>query len=109
MPKGQVNLQDSFLNLVRREGNETDVVLVSGERLRGAVTGFDNFTVILREGKSTRLIYKHAIAHIVAGDAVTASSKRGSDAKTTGHSKDNAFNPIDVSVVDLKDAPAPTS
>lgn len=102
MAKGQANLQDSFLNLVRREGNETDIVLVSGERLRGTVTGFDNFTVVLREGKSTRLVYKHAIALIVAGDASAVSGRRASAAKGTAPPKDNAFNPIDVSVVDLK-------
>ena len=57
-----MNLQDSFLNQARRENLKLSVRLVSGGRLEGRVTGFDNFTIVLDDGKGKHLIYKHAIA-----------------------------------------------
>lgn len=65
--KSGMNLQDSFLNQVRREASEVRVLLVNGTLLRGVVKGFDNFTVILaaRNGQQN-LVYKHAIAQVVS-------------------------------------------
>lgn len=65
MSKAAVNLQDSFLNQVRRENSEVRVLLVNGTLLRGTVKGFDNFTVILNNRNGQHLIYKHAVAQIV--------------------------------------------
>jgi len=66
MSKGAMNLQDSFLNQVRRENAEVKVLLVNGTALRGIVKGFDNFTVILNNRNGQHLIYKHAIAQLVS-------------------------------------------
>lgn len=64
MNKQQINLQDSFLNQVRKENIPVAIFLVNGFQLRGNVKGFDNFTVILEiEGKQ-QMIYKHAISTI---------------------------------------------
>jgi len=60
-----MNLQDSFLNQVRRENSEVRVLLVNGTLLRGMVKGFDNFTLILNNRNGQHLVYKHAIAQIV--------------------------------------------
>lgn len=65
MSKAAMNLQDSFLNQVRRENTEVKVLLVNGTGLRGIVKGFDNFTVILHNRNGQHLIYKHAIAQLV--------------------------------------------
>lgn len=65
MSKAAMNLQDSFLNQVRRENTEVKVLLVNGTALRGVVKGFDNFTVILNNRNGQHLIYKHAIAQLV--------------------------------------------
>ena len=65
MSKAAMNLQDSFLNQVRRENSEVRVLLVNGTLLRGTVKGFDNFTLILNNRNGQHLIYKHAIAQIV--------------------------------------------
>src|SRR5690606_33472350 len=65
MSKAAMNLQDSFLNQVRRENSEVRVLLVNGTLLRGAVKGFDNFTLILNNRNGQHLVYKHAIAQIV--------------------------------------------
>lgn len=64
MTKQQINLQDSFLNQVRKENIAVTIYLVNGFQLKGNVKGFDNFTVILEiEGKQ-QMVYKHAISTI---------------------------------------------
>ena len=66
MNKGQMNLQDLFLNQVRKEHVPVTIYLVGGVQLKGLVKGFDPFTVLLDSpGKPTQLVYKHAIASVV--------------------------------------------
>ncbi|MBQ8682248.1 MAG: RNA chaperone Hfq [Selenomonadales bacterium] len=60
----QTNLQDSFLNLVRKENMAVVIYLVNGFQLRGMVKGFDNFTVVLEQDGKQQLVYKHAISTI---------------------------------------------
>jgi len=61
-----INLQDMFLNQVRKEGIGVTIYLMGGVQLRGQVRGFDAFTVMLdAPGKPTQLVYKHAITSIV--------------------------------------------
>ncbi|MDA8441894.1 MAG: RNA chaperone Hfq [Peptococcaceae bacterium] len=65
MNKNQINLQDSFLNQVRKDNIPVTVYLVNGFQLKGMVRGFDNFTVILEfEGKQ-QMVYKHAISTVM--------------------------------------------
>lgn len=59
-----INLQDSFLNQVRKENVPVIIYLVNGFQLRGAVKGFDNFTVIIENEGKQQLVYKHAISTI---------------------------------------------
>jgi host factor-I protein len=63
-----LNLQDSFLNKVRKENIVVTVFLVNGFQIRGSVTGFDNFTVIIDTDGKEQLIYKHAISTIAPGE-----------------------------------------
>ncbi|MCL5283146.1 MAG: RNA chaperone Hfq [Armatimonadetes bacterium] len=66
MNKPQINLQDVFLNHVRKESIPVTIYLIGGIHLRGMVRGFDAFTILLdSEGKPTQLVYKHAVASIV--------------------------------------------
>jgi host factor-I protein len=61
-----INLQDMFLNQVRKEGIGVTIYLMGGVQLRGQVKGFDAFTVLLDSpGKPTQLVYKHAITSVV--------------------------------------------
>lgn len=60
-----LNLQDIFLNRARGARQQLTVFLVNGFQLRGIVTGFDSFTVILDSEGKQQLIYKHAISTIV--------------------------------------------
>lgn len=64
MTKPQPNLQDAFLNQVRKENIPTTVYLVNGFQIRGMVRGFDNFTVVLESDGKQMLVYKHAISTI---------------------------------------------
>jgi host factor-I protein len=65
MSKSQLNLQDSFLNQVRKENIPVVLYLTSGVQLRGHVKGFDAFTVILEgQGKPPQLVYKHSIVSV---------------------------------------------
>ena len=66
MAKTSINLQDSFLNQVRKDNVEIQLVLLDGSTLLGHVRGFDNFTVIVNGPQAQHLIYKHAIAHVVS-------------------------------------------
>ncbi len=64
MAKTKINIQDQFLNNLRREKVDVTVVLVTGEQLEGTLKAFDNFCVIVKTGGNYHLLYKHAIAHI---------------------------------------------
>jgi host factor-I protein len=65
-----LNLQDSFLNKVRKENIVVTVFLVNGFQIRGSVSGFDNFTVIIDTDGKEQLIYKHAISTIAPGEKI---------------------------------------
>ncbi|BAB06084.1 RNA chaperone Hfq [Halalkalibacterium halodurans] len=60
--KSSVNIQDHFLNQLRKENIPVTVFLLNGFQLRGLVKGFDNFTVILETEGKQQLVYKHAIS-----------------------------------------------
>ena len=62
--KTMMNLQDSFLNHVRKENLPVVIYLVNGFQLRGHVRGFDNFTVIIENEGKQQLVYKHAVSTI---------------------------------------------
>ncbi len=79
MPK-TLNLQDMFLNQVRKEGIGVTIFLANSVQLRGQVRGFDAFTVMLdTPGKPTQLVYKHAIASIVPSRALSTSRPESED------------------------------
>ena len=59
------NLQDTFLNSVRKTKTPLTIFLVNGVKLQGIVTWFDNFCVLLRRDGQSQLVYKHAISTIM--------------------------------------------
>src|SRR3954463_15439796 len=59
------NLQDMFLNNLRRSKTPVTMFLVKGVKLQGIITWFDNFSVLLRRDGQAQLIYKHAISTIM--------------------------------------------
>ncbi|MGM0873801.1 MAG: RNA chaperone Hfq [Bacillota bacterium] len=60
--KQSINIQDQFLNQLRKDGAFVTVFLLNGFQLRGLIKGFDNFTVLLESEGKQQLIYKHAIS-----------------------------------------------
>lgn len=64
------NLQDAFLNSVRKTRTPLTIFLVNGVKLQGVVTWFDNFCVLLRREGMVQLVYKHAISTIMPGGPV---------------------------------------
>lgn len=65
------NIQDVFLNTLRKKKVPVTVFLVSGVKLQGNITGFDNFSLTLRRGPQMQLVYKHSIATVVPAGPVT--------------------------------------
>ena len=64
------NVQDVFLNHVRKSKNPVTVFLVNGVKLQGIITWFDNFSVLLRRDGHTQLVYKHAISTVMPSGPV---------------------------------------
>ena len=111
-----MNLQDSFLNQVRKENTEIKLILMDGTKLIGLVRGFDNFTVILNSQGANHLIYKHAITQIINRRPTSENEREGrrepprerkpprggqSEEKKTDKRK---FNTLDLSTVSLAEA-----
>ena len=64
------NVQDVFLNHIRKSKTPVTVFLINGVKLQGVVTWFDNFCVLLRRDGQAQLVYKHAISTIMPGAPV---------------------------------------
>lgn len=70
MPERNQNLQDVFLNNVRKNKNSLTIFLVNGVKLTGVVSSFDNFCVLLKRDGHAQLVYKHAISTIMPSNPV---------------------------------------
>ena len=86
------NVQDVFLNHVRKSKTPVTVFLVNGVKLQGIITWFDNFSVLLRRDGHTQLVYKHAISTVMPGAPIQlfdatkvepTTQEAGSDAAAT--------------------------
>jgi host factor-I protein len=64
------NVQDVFLNYIRKNKTPVTVFLVNGVKLQGIVTWFDNFSMLLRRDGHTQLVYKHAISTVMPSTPV---------------------------------------
>jgi host factor-I protein len=78
MSKGQ-NIQDPFLNAVRKERTPVSIFLVNGIKLQGTVDSFDQFVVMLKSTVS-QMVYKHAISTIVPSKPVNIQNSQGQNA-----------------------------
>lgn len=65
------NLQDVFLNHVRKDKVPVTIFLVNGVKLQGVVTWFDNFCVLLKREGQAQLVYKHAISTVMPSHPIT--------------------------------------
>ena len=64
------NLQDTFLNSVRKSKTPLTIFLVNGVKLQGVVSWFDNFCVLLRRDAHSQLVYKHAISTVMPAQPI---------------------------------------
>ena len=70
MASDRQNLQDAFLNHVRKTKVPVTVFLINGVKLQGVITWFDNFCVLLRRDGQSQLVYKHAISTIMPAQPI---------------------------------------
>ena len=78
------NLQDVFLNSVRKAKMPVTVFLVNGVKLQGIITWFDNFCVLLRRDSHSQLVYKHAISTIMPAQPVQRFDSEGAEGSNIG-------------------------
>jgi len=64
------NVQDVFLNYIRKNKTPVTIFLINGVKLQGIVTWFDNFSVLLRRDAHSQLVYKHAISTVMPAQPV---------------------------------------
>ncbi|WP_054949802.1 RNA chaperone Hfq [Numidum massiliense] len=69
--KQQINIQDTFLNQIRKESIPVIIHLVNGFQLRGVIRGFDNFTIVIESDGKQQMIYKHAISTFTPSRSVS--------------------------------------
>lgn len=70
MSEKNQNVQDVFLNTVRKTKTPVTVFLVNGVKLQGVISWFDNFSVLLRRDSHVQLVYKHAISTVMPSQPV---------------------------------------
>jgi host factor-I protein len=73
------NLQDIFLNTVRKNKVPVTMFLVNGVKLQGVITWFDNFSVLLRRDGHAQLVYKHAISTVMPAAPINLAEIDGKD------------------------------
>lgn len=83
------NIQDAFLNTVRREKSTVTIYLLHGAKLTGRIKSFDKFSVLLETGAQEQLIFKHAISTIsharrTSGDLRSAQAGSSSSSSSSG-------------------------
>ena len=70
------NIQDTFLNTVRKDKSPITIYLVSGVKLTGKIRSFDKYSVLLENNSQEQLIFKHAISTVVSNRSVMHSEHR---------------------------------
>ena len=65
------NLQEIFLNQLRKEKSPVTIFLINGVKLQGIITWFDNFSILLKRDSHIQLVYKHSISTIMPSESVS--------------------------------------
>jgi host factor-I protein len=93
------NLQDMFLNSLRRSKTPVTMFLVKGVKLQGIITWFDNFSVLLRRDGQAQLIYKHAISTIMPSQKVDVAGLEEAFAEQLERKKPTLLQEVFLSAV----------
>ena len=83
MAEKSQQLQDIFLNHIRKEKVPVTVFLMNGVKLQGVVTWFDSFSVLLKRDNASQLVYKHAISTIMPAQPIQLYDDAGDAKKST--------------------------
>lgn len=81
------NIQDAFLNTVRREKDTVTIYLMNGAKLSGRIRSFDKFSVLLESGAQEQLIFKHAISTILHARRPAPDHHRPGPARQDSHTE----------------------
>ena len=65
------NLQETFLNQLRKDKLSVTVFLINGVKLQGIITWFDNFSILLKRDSHIQLVYKHSISTIMPSEFIS--------------------------------------
>ena len=98
MAERSQNLQDLFLNTVRKQKISLTIFLINGVKLTGVVTSFDNFCVLLRRDGHSQLVYKHAISTIMPSHDFDLASL-GADVREVPTAKGKALQDVFLNAV----------
>jgi host factor-I protein len=96
------NLQDIFLNSLRKSKTPVTMFLVKGVKLQGIITWFDNFSVLLRRDGQSQLVYKHAISTVMPAQSMDLTDLRKS---SDGNAKSKLLQEIFLSAVRKSGSP----
>lgn len=96
------NLQDIFLNNLRKSKTPVTMFLVKGVKLQGIITWFDNFSVLLRRDGQSQLVYKHAISTVMPAQSMDLTDLRKA---SDGNGKPKLLQEIFLSAVRSRAAP----
>ncbi|MGD9677216.1 MAG: RNA chaperone Hfq [Vulcanibacillus sp.] len=77
--KQGINIQDTFLNLARKDNLPVTIFLTNGFQLRGLIKGFDNYIVILETEGKQQMVYKHAISTFVPAKNINLTQEAKED------------------------------
>lgn len=79
------NIQDTFLNTVRKDKSPITIYLVSGVKLTGKIRSFDKYSVLLENNAQEQLIFKHAISTVVSGRGPISGEARAAGTESREH------------------------
>ena len=65
------NLQETFLNQLRKDKSSVTIFLINGVKLQGIITWFDNFSILLKRDTHIQLVYKHSISTIMPSESIS--------------------------------------
>jgi len=94
------NIQDAFLNTVRREKTTVTIYLVNGAKLSGRIRSFDKFSILLEAGSQEQLIFKHAISTISQLRRASADLRTQMSADVVGELAQQTSSPASNRAID---------
>ena len=89
-----VNVQDVFLNHVRKNKTSLTVFLINGVKLQGVVTWFDSFSMLLRRDGHSQLVYKHAISTVMPQSPIQLFESSNTHFQNETHDQNDHFDDI---------------